>query len=191
MTSLQKNANLTDNINFLNAWKAIWITLIAIFAFCWVNFLLVQCIPQFTNYVMLPACVVILIFGINLVKSFATTETVERSFLSITMIVVTVIILISVYTNCFSTRLHAIFMKAAAKVVIWRKSTLVFILLHFVMLFCFLNLMSFEWMAFRSISPHSPPPSNSLYYQRKSYPFEAGIVVILFIQLIWGISFIR
>ena len=105
--------------------------------------LLVQCVTQCTNYVIMPACVVVLIFAINLVKLFSTSDTSLRSALFISLIVLTALIVIAVFKNCYSMRLHAVFLKAASQVVKWRWSILLYILLHLFMLILLVALVLF------------------------------------------------
>lgn len=62
-------------IQFFQSLDSVKITLIAVLVFSIIFFILVQFLTQCTNYIIVPACVVILIFAINLVKFFSTKDT--------------------------------------------------------------------------------------------------------------------
>ena len=105
--------------------------------------ILVQCWPQFYNYILLPSVVVVMIFVINLVKGFLTNQLKIREVIFISLIVVAVVMVISVFKNCRSTRMHAIFTKVATHVVSQRKSIFFYILLYLLLLILFLKLVMF------------------------------------------------
>ena len=115
----------------------------AALAFSLILLLLIQCWPQFTNYIILPSCVVVMIFAINLVVDLKTSYMTIRSIIYITLIVIAVLITISALRNCISTRLHAVFTKAATQVFSSHRSSFFYILLYLLFLSIFLHLVGF------------------------------------------------
>ena len=145
----------------------IMITLAASLVFSQILLILLQCWPQFTNYILLPSTVVVMVFTINLVIGVPTAHTTIRFIIYIVLIVVAVVITISTFRNCVSTRLHAIFTKAATSVVSSHKSIIFYAWLYLLFLFFFLHLVAFESMAFYSTGTTSFNPSLKLYYEVK------------------------
>ena len=115
----------------------------AALAFSLILLLLIQCWPQFTNYILLPSCVVVMVFTINLIIDLKTSYTTLRSTIYITLIVVAVLITYSAFRNCISTRLHAVFTKAATQAFSSHKSSFFYILLYLLFLSMFLHLVGF------------------------------------------------
>ena len=169
----------------------ILITLAASLVFSQILLVLLQCWPQFTNYILLPSCVVVMIFTINLVMLMPTAHTTLRSTIYITLIVIAAVITISTFRNCVSTRLHAIFTKAATHVVSSHKSIIFYAWLYLIFLFFFLHLVAFESVAFWSTGTPTFTPSLKIYHEVKNGPLQTVLCVIIFIQFIWGFFFIK
>lgn len=140
---IQKNSNMGPRIQFFQSLDGVKITLIAVLVFSIIFWLLVQLLTQCTNYVIMPACVVVMVFAINLVEMFSTNDTRLKKALFIGLIVFAVLIVLSVFKNCNSMRLHAIFLKAASQVFKWRKSMLLYIIMYLIILVLLVALVLF------------------------------------------------
>ena len=76
----------------------------------------------------------LLVFVINLVIGMKSKEPGIQKTVWIGFIVLAVLVLVSIFRNCYSVRLFATFMKAARQVVAWRWRVLFYILLYLVLL---------------------------------------------------------
>ena len=165
--------------------------MLATLVFSIIYLILVQFIPQCMSYIIIPFCVVSMVFVINLVKVFITKQTSIRTGIFISLIVLVVLIIISALRNCISIRLHAIFLKAGSQVVSWRKSVLFFIPLFLICLIILVAMVSFEFVGFWSNGRKIFLPKEFIYMQTHGFQFSTGVAVLLVIQLIWGFSFIK
>ena len=188
---IQNAGNMGPRIQFFQSLDAVLITLIAVLVFSIIFFFIVQCATQFTNFIIMPACVVIMIFAINLVLMFSTNETGLKMGLFYGLIAMTVLIVLAVFKNCYSMRLHAIFLKAASQVVKWRKSLVLYILMYLIILVLLVALVLFEFVGFWANGRKIFLPAQYVYYKIEGFTFSTGVIVILAIQLLWGISFIK
>jgi hypothetical protein len=188
---LQKNAGMLNRIEFFQSMDAVKSTLIATLIFSIIFLIIAQCFTQFLNYVLIPVCVVVMIFSINLVFEFFTNSTGLRLAIAITLIVITVFIVLAVYKNCYSTRLHAIFLKTATQIVTERKRILLYIIFFLILMVGLIALILFEFVGFWSNGRKIFLPAEYIYYKLYGLQVSALVIVVLAIQLIWGVAFLR
>ena len=179
-------------MQFFASMKGVKIALIAVLVCSIIYLILVQCLPKCMNVSMLPLSILIGIFGIIVIASFYTKDQQSlRTIITIFMIVLEVFIVISIFRNCTSARVHGIFLNAASNVASWRKSTFFFVPLFLIILILFVGMVLFEFVGFWSNGRKIFLPKEYIYYRLYGFQFSTGVLVILIIQLLWGFSFIK
>ena len=124
--------------------KGVKITLIAVLICSIIYLILVQCLPKCMNFSLLPLSILMLIFGIIVIGSFYTKKQQSlKTIIMIFMIVLEVFIVISIFRNCISAKIHGIFLSVASQIVSWRKSTLFSIPLFIIVLVLFVGMVLF------------------------------------------------
>ena len=167
------------------------VSLAAILVISLVFLFLVHRFAQFISYVVIPVCIVMVIFSINLMMAYPTQEVPLSRSIWIILMFIGVLLVCSVCKNCRSVRLYATFLKAASQVVASRWSTILYIPIYLACLILFFALLGFEAAGFWSNGTHMYIPSQSVYYKLDGFTFSTGVFFLLAIQLIWGISFIK
>ena len=155
------------------------------------------------NYTVLPLSIGFLIFGMVLVGNFSTSQSsvlvgtsqstqqsVKKGILA-GLIVAAVAIVISFFRNLYSIKLNYILLKAAGRVACWRKSIFLFIPLFLVMLVGCIGMVLFEFLGYWSNGRKIFLPAEYLYYQIHGFSFSTGVLILLVIQLLWGLSFVK
>ena len=143
------------------------------------------------NYIVLPLSLGALIFSTVLVGTFSTSQGALKTGLFVSLIVVAVVMALSFFRALYSIKLHLILLKAAANVASWRKSTFFFIPLFLIFLILFIGMVGFEFLGYWSNGRKIFLPAEYLYYQIHGFSFSTGVLILLIIQLLWGMSFVK
>ena len=143
------------------------------------------------NYFVLPLSLGTLIFSIVLVGTFSTNQSALKTGLFVSLIVIAVVMALSFFRTLYSIKLHLILLKTSANVASWRKSTFLFIPLFLVMLVGCVGMVLFEFLGYWSNGRKIFLPAEYLYYQIHGFSFSTGVLILLVIQLLWGLSFVK
>ena len=143
------------------------------------------------NYIVLPLSFVTLIFSIVLVGTFSTNQGAFKTSLFVSLIVIAVVMALSFFRTLYSIKLHFILLKTSANVASWRKSIFYFIPLSLTFLILLIGMVLFEFLGYWSNGRKIFLPAEYLYYQIHGFSFSTGVLILLVVQLLWGLSFVK
>ena len=143
------------------------------------------------NYIVLPLSIVTLIFSIVLVGTFSTNQGAFKTSLFVSLIVIAVVMALSFFRTLYSIKLHFILLKTSANVASWRQSIFYFIPLSLTFLILLIGMVLFEFLGYWSNGRKIFLPAEYLYYQIHGFSFSTGVLILLVIQLLWGLSFVK
>jgi hypothetical protein len=126
-----------------------------------------------------------------LVFGFATNETGIRGLLGIVLLLVFLLIIVSVYKNSISIKIHALLLRQASALISYRYTILLYILMYLVCLALFIGLVMFEMVGMWSAGKKIFIPAEYIYYQLQGIHFSGLVTVVIAVQLIWGIAFLK
>ena len=177
--------------DFFSSLDAVKASIIAAACMAVVLMLWVQCCPGCCNYLVVPAAAVALGFAIGLTIAFDTKEVAVRDAIAGVLIVVLALLIVSVYKNSLSIKIHGVFLRQASKIIGEKWLLLLFVVLYLVMLVLFIALVMFEFVGFWSNGRKIFLPLEYVYYKLEGFKFSGLVAVILAVQTIWGVAFLK
>lgn len=142
------------------------------------------------NYAAVIVGCLIILATIICVFTYNTTETGVKNFTGIVLVIILVVILLTVCKNRDSWRMHAIFLKYATYVIKARLSTLIFIPIFFVFLVLFAMILVLEFTAFWTTGQIYFDSEKNLYHTTSGF-WPTFLTVLLVVQAIWGLTFLK
>ena len=153
-------------------------------------FVLVQLLPKIMNYAAVFVGCIIIFATIICVFTYNTPQTSLKNLAGVVLIIILIVILLTVCKNRDSWRMHAIFLKYATYMIKSRPGTLAYIPIFFAILVCFVIIVVLEFTAFWTTGTIVFDHTKSLYHTFTGF-LPVFLSILLIIQTIWGLTFIK
>ncbi len=176
---------------FFESLDAVKTTLLAALGFSIVFLFCAQCFTSSVNYLIIPASGVAVLVASILAFGFKTEETGLRAVVGVLLIIILGMLIVSVYKNSISIKIHAVFLRQASQLIGKQCSLVVFILLYLVFLVLLIALIMFEFVGFWSNGRKIFLPAEYLYYKLEGLTVSSVVTIVLIVQLIWGVAFLK
>jgi hypothetical protein len=137
---------------------------------------------------LIAGCIIILVTVI-FILAFPTTQLAARIIFAVVLLLLLVTVYFTLRGNPASLAIHGNYLKYSTKVITEHKMLLIYIPIFMTVLILFLLLLGFELKSLWSSAAISFTPDDA-YYQ-----FQAGQTtfwtMLVFVQAVWGLSFIK
>lgn len=155
-----------------------------------IYFLLVQFFPTKMIYIGTIAGFIMLLAAIICLAFYQTHHTTVKVIVLILMIGLLIFAVLSTCKNPNSLRMHSIFLKWSTVVLKDRILTTLYIPLFMLILAMFIGLLIFEFTGFWTGGNIDFDPHYNIYHELSGV-FPTIMTVILVVQMIWGLSFVK
>lgn len=102
------------------------------------------------NYTTTPLAALVILFSAILIFGFSTSENALRTAAGCIFLLVLLLLIVSVYKNSISIRIHAILLKQASSLVSSQLVLVLYVLFYLLLLVLFIGLVMFEFVGFWS-----------------------------------------
>lgn len=155
-----------------------------------VYFLLVQFLPKGMNYVSVVVGGIIIVITAICLFFYNTQQTILKVVAGIALILLFLLIIMTVFKNRDSWRMHGIFLSHSTRIIKQRPLTILYIPIFFLMLVGFAFIVVLEFWSYWSSGTVTFDNETSLFHELEGF-FPLLISIFLIIQTIWGLSFIK
>lgn len=143
------------------------------------------------NYAIVGLAVLALI--IVTIKTFAFQTTIHtiKHLIGFFFIFILVLLLISLYKNSISLKIHAILLNYGSQMIKERWLIIIYIIIYSVMFVLFIGLVLFQFAGYWTGGRTIFIPAQFVYYQLRGLTVSTGVTIVLAIQFVWGAGFLK
>lgn len=190
LQNLFDGSDLQGRNSFYNSLDTVILSLFVALGVSFIFFIIVQCLPKIMNYLVVVVGLVIFVAVIICIFTYGTNYTGFKIALGIVLLILLLLIVCGICKNREAIRVHGIFLSYGTKVFSSKPSTFFYILFFLAILVLFVMLLMLEFTGYWTSGSLNFTPSTNIYKDLTGQ-FPTIMTVLLFIQGIWGLGFIK